>query len=77
MNNVKRPVSPRLPFRFRRPAHCRGQTLVEYALVLSIISIVIVGLVFNLGKEINTVYSGIDSQVARAPTSASNNPFNN
>jgi len=56
--------------RSRHPIHCRGQTLVEYALILSIISIVIVGVIFNLGLQVKGVYSTIESQVGGAAGAA-------
>lgn len=67
MNNVKKPnfLYPiRAAVRSRRPTYCRGQTLVEYALILSIISIVLVGVIVNLGQQIKPVYSTIISQLA-------------
>jgi Flp pilus assembly pilin Flp len=47
----------------------RGQTLVEYALVLALISVVAVGIMINLGKQVSGVYSTIDSVVASAQAS--------
>jgi Flp pilus assembly pilin Flp len=55
--------------RSRDPTRCRGQTLVEYALILAIISIVIIGVIVNLGTEVKVIYSGINSQVATAASS--------
>ena len=52
--------------RLRRVIHCRGQTLVEYALILAVISIVAIGVLINVGQNIKGVYSMIDSQVAVA-----------
>ena len=51
------------------PKHCRGQTLVEYALILAIISIVLVGVIVNLGKQISPIYSVVTSQLAAAQAS--------
>ena len=45
----------------------RGQTLVEYALIIAVISIVAIGVLVNLGQNLKSIYSTIDSQVARAP----------
>lgn len=53
--------------RMRRNRARRGQTLVEYALIISIISIVAIGVLINLGKNLGALYSTIDSQVQRAP----------
>ena len=47
----------------------RGQTLVEYSLVLALISVVAVGIMFNLGKSITGIYSSITSVVASAQAS--------
>ncbi len=73
MKNTKRPVHIylRTAVRFRRQVKCRGQTLVEYALILSIISIVLVGVIVNLGAQVQKVYSTINSQIANAPMAAS------
>ena len=72
MNIIPRPVLIcTKATRMRRPFRCRGQTLVEYALILAIISIVIVGVIVNLGQQVNKVYSTIDSQISSAPSAAS------
>jgi Flp pilus assembly pilin Flp len=55
--------------RLRIQAARRGQTLVEYALVLALISVVAVGIMINLGKQVSGVYSTIDSVVASAQAS--------
>ena len=47
----------------------RGQTLVEYALILAIISIVAIGALINLSKGISGIYSTITSTVASAQAS--------
>ena len=52
-----------------RRAHCQGQTLVEYALILAIISIVAIGVMISLGQHIQGVYSSITSVVASAAAS--------
>jgi Flp pilus assembly pilin Flp len=76
MNNIKRPVliCPRVNLRFRRPVKCRGQTLVEYALILAFISVVAISVLINLGGNLKAVYTTIDSQVARAPGGVNYNP---
>jgi len=56
--------------RFPRRVRCRGQTLVEYALILAIISVVIVGVIVNLGVQVKGVYSTINSQISDAPAAA-------
>ncbi len=72
MNNIQRPaiIYPQTAVRFRRSVKCRGQTLVEYALILAIISLVIVGVIVNLGQQVKTIFSGINSQVSSAPGAA-------
>ena len=59
----------RAAIRSRDPTRQRGQSLVEYALILSIISIVLVGVIVNLGNQIKVVYSGVTSQMAFAASS--------
>ncbi len=50
----------------RYPKLRRGQTLVEYALILAVISIVAIGILINLGQQIKGVYSMvINSQIAQ------------
>jgi Flp pilus assembly pilin Flp len=44
---------------------------VEYALILSIISIVLVGVIVNLGQQVTKIFSTVNSQIASAPTAAS------
>lgn len=51
--------------RFRR----RGQTLVEYALILAVLSIVAIGVLLNLGQQVKGVYTVIDSVVSSAAAS--------
>jgi len=41
-----------------------GQTIVEYALIIAIISIVAIGVMINLGKGISGIYSTITSTIA-------------
>lgn len=71
MNNVEKVTFryPTLVSRFRRRAHRSGQTLVEYGLILAIVSVVAIGVLISLGKKINGVYSIIDSVVASAQAS--------
>jgi Flp pilus assembly pilin Flp len=54
------------PHHGRRPK--RGQTLVEYTLILAIISIVIISIFVQLTGNVRKIYSNIDSQVSRANT---------
>jgi Flp pilus assembly pilin Flp len=46
----------------------RGQTLVEYALILAIISIVAIAMMLQLTGNVRQIYCNIDSQVARSST---------
>jgi Flp pilus assembly pilin Flp len=47
----------------------RGQTLVEYALILAFISVVAISVLLNLGKAISSVFSKVNSQLAAAESS--------
>ena len=53
----------------RRRMHREGQTMVEYALILAIISVVAVGAMISLGQGVKGVYSTITSVVASAAAS--------
>ncbi len=46
----------------------RGQTLVEYSLIIAVIVIAVLGVVLTVGKQTTTLYSSIQSQVARTGT---------
>lgn len=45
-----------------------GQTLVEYALILAIISILAIAMMLQLTGNVRQIYSNIGSQVSRAST---------
>ncbi len=47
----------------------RGQTLVEYALILAIISIVAIGVLITMGGQVKTIYSSIGSVMTSAQAS--------
>jgi Flp pilus assembly pilin Flp len=47
----------------------RGQTLVEYALILAFISIVAISVLISLGKQIRGTYSMINSELTSAQQS--------
>jgi Flp pilus assembly pilin Flp len=47
----------------------RGQTLVEYALILAFISVVAISVLINLGNTIRSTFSKIDSQLQVAQSS--------
>jgi Flp pilus assembly pilin Flp len=50
----------------RKSRHQIGQTLVEYALIIAIISIVAIGVMLNMGQQLKGTYSNITSDVATA-----------
>ncbi len=45
-----------------------GQDLIEYALLAGFVSLVVVATVTNLGGAVNTIYTGVNSQVGLIPT---------
>ena len=47
----------------------RGQTLVEYALILAFVSLIAISVLISLGKEVNRIYSTVTSQLSTAGTS--------
>ncbi len=47
----------------------RGQTLVEYALILAFISVVAIAVLINLGSNVKSVYTKINSELTTAQTS--------
>ena len=47
----------------------KGQTLVEYALILAFVSVVAISVLIRLGDEIKTVFTTITSQLAIAGSS--------
>ena len=57
----------------RRPSHQerskKGQTLVEYALILAFISVVAISVLIRLGNEVKLVFSTVTSQLAYAGSS--------
>jgi len=53
----------------RRMKSKKGQTLVEYALILAFISVVAISVLLTLGKQVSTVFSSITSQLAVANSS--------
>jgi Flp pilus assembly pilin Flp len=62
-------IHPTLASRRGQPTSRRGQTLVEYALILAIISVVAIGVLINLGNQTKGIYSTINSVVASAQAS--------
>jgi len=65
MNNVKWPafLCLRAAVRSRRPIRCRGQTLVEYALIIAVISIVCIGVMVNMQTSLRSIYTSINNQL--------------
>jgi Flp pilus assembly pilin Flp len=53
----------------RRMKSKKGQTLVEYALILAFISVVAISVLIALGGKITGVFSTISSQLAQAQSS--------
>ena len=47
----------------------KGQTLVEYALILAFISVVAISVLIRLGDEVKTIFTTITSQLAYAGSS--------
>ena len=47
----------------------RGQTLVEYALILAFIAVVTISVLASLGRQINGTFSRINSAISTAGTS--------
>ncbi len=61
---VKRKGSPS-----RQKRNKKGQTLVEYALILALISVVAISVLIRLGNQIKSTFSTITSQLAVAGSS--------
>ena len=53
----------------RRMKSKKGQTLVEYALILAFISVVAISVLITLGNQIKGVFTTISSQLAYAGSS--------
>lgn len=54
---------------FRSIRHQKGQTLVEYALILAIISIIAIGVLIAVGGGIQTIFTHISSSLVSAQSS--------
>ena len=50
----------------RRLKSKKGQTLVEYALILAFISVVAISVLIALGGQVNRIFSSITSQLVTA-----------
>ena len=53
----------------RRMRSKKGQTLVEYALILAFISVVAISVLVALGDQVKSVFTTITSQLAYAQSS--------
>jgi Flp pilus assembly pilin Flp len=59
----------RRAFRLKTPSERQqrlGQTLVEYALIIAVMSIVAIGVLISLGSQTKNIYTAITSQISRA-----------
>ena len=59
-------ISTHLKKGLRRKKNKRGQTLVEYALILAFISVVAIGVLVVLGGTVTSVFTSIQSNMANA-----------
>ena len=55
--------------RLRNKKSKKGQTLVEYALILAFISVVAISVLIALGNQVKAVFTTISSQLSRAQSS--------
>ena len=53
----------------RQKRNRKGQTLVEYALILAFISVVAISVLIRLGNEVKIIFTTISSQIAIAGSS--------
>jgi Flp pilus assembly pilin Flp len=54
---------------FKKTKSKRGQTLVEYALILALISVVAIGVLISLGNGVKSTYSTLGSALSSAQAS--------
>jgi len=59
-------VITRAKVALRRMKSKKGQTLVEYALILAFISVVAISVLIALGGQVKAVFSSVTSQLALA-----------
>jgi len=62
-------IIPDAKVALRRMKSKKGQTLVEYALILAFISVVAISVLIAMGSKITGVFSNVTSQVATANSS--------
>ena len=55
--------------RLRRWKGRKGQTLVEYALILAFISVVAISVLISLGTQVKATYTKINSELSTASAS--------
>lgn len=65
MNTKRKPIfiSQRAALQAWRRSRRRAQTLVEYALILAVISIVAIGVLVNLQKNVASLYTMVNNQL--------------
>lgn len=51
---------------YRLVSETQGQDLIEYSLLASLVSLVAVGIVVNVGTGVEGVWGGVDNQMAAA-----------
>ena len=68
-NNMINKVITRAKVALRRMKSKKGQTLVEYALILAFISVVAISVLIALGNQVKSVFTTITSQLAVASSS--------
>ena len=69
MNSVTKGTPFLMKKWLRRLKGRKGQTLVEYALILAFISVVAISVLISLGQRIKAVFTTISSQLSQAQTS--------
>jgi Flp pilus assembly pilin Flp len=55
--------------RLRSKRNRKGQTLVEYALILAFISVVAISTLMRLGSAVKSIFTSITTQLAQANSS--------
>jgi Flp pilus assembly pilin Flp len=68
-NNMINKVITRAKIALRRLKSKKGQTLVEYALILAFIAVVAISVLLALGQTVRGVFSTINSQLQLAQSS--------
>ena len=58
-----------LPVKKKLARRSRGQTLVEYAMILALISVVAISVLITLGNNVRNIFTMIGSQIATANSS--------